>query len=118
MTDQATDLKDAAMEEEESHFVCNLGAIDAKQRRRYEALTAEMRAAAQEVEELPDGYAIRFPSDRHIHSAVGEWITLERLCCPFLRFALETDGEGRHTWLRLTGREGVKNFLRSEIGLA
>jgi len=46
----------------------------------------------------------------------AEFISLERLCCPFLRFSLEVEPEGGPIWLRLTGREGVKAFIREEVG--
>ena len=118
MTEQTTDLKDATLEENEYSIACDLSGINAHQRRRYETLIAEMRTAGQEARELPDGYAFRFPSEGSIFLAISEWITLERLCCPFLRLVLETDGEGGPTWLRVTGREGVKEFLRAELGIS
>ena len=115
MTEQITDLKDAILQEDQPPIECDLSGINIHLRRRYEALRVEMRTAVQEARELPDGYAIRFPSEGSIFLAIAEWITLERLCCPFLRFALEMDSEGGPTWLRLTGREGVKEFLRAEL---
>ena len=117
MTERATDNKDATLEESGSRIACDLSGIDANQRRRYETLTAELRAAGQEVRELPDGYAIRFPSKQSILSGIEEWIALERQCCPFLRLVLETDSEGGPTWLRITGGQGVKEFLRAELGI-
>ena len=45
----------------------------------------------------------------------AEFIALERLCCPFLNFGLEIKAEGGPVWLRLSGREGVKAFIREEI---
>ena len=115
MTEQITDLKDAILQEDQPPIACDLSGINIHQRRRYEALRVEMRTAVQEARELPDGYAFRFPSEGSIFLAISEWITLERLCCPFLRFVLETDGEGGPTWLRLTGRDGVKEFLRAQF---
>src|SRR5215471_8461622 len=49
-----------------------------------------------------------------IHDA-AEFITLERLCCPFYDFALESEREGGPVWLTLTGREGVKEFAKIEF---
>jgi len=45
----------------------------------------------------------------------AEFISLEKLCCPFLAFRLDIDAEGGPVKLRLTGREGVKAFIREEI---
>jgi hypothetical protein len=44
---------------------------------------------AGETRGLPDGYAVRFPSDPTLFVKVAEWITLERLCCSFLAFGLD-----------------------------
>ena len=117
MTERATDSKDTTLEANGAHIACDLSGIDAGQRQRYETLTAEIRAAGQEVRELPDGYAIRLPSEQSNLSRIEEWIALERQCCPFLRLVLETDGEGGPTWLRITGGEGVKEFLQAELGM-
>jgi hypothetical protein len=47
---------------------------------------------------------------------LAEFISLEKLCCPFLSFVVDVEREGGPVWLRLTGREGVKAFIREEIG--
>ncbi len=64
---------------------------------------------------MPDGYAFRLPGEHDLITKTAEFISLERLCCPFLRFALEVGAEGGDVWLRLTGREGVKEFIREEV---
>lgn len=46
----------------------------------------------------------------------AEFISLERLCCPFFGFALDVAPEGGALWLSLTGRDGVKPFIAAEIG--
>ncbi len=45
----------------------------------------------------------------------AEFISLEKLCCPFLSLEIEVEAEGGPVWLRLTGREGVKAFIREEV---
>jgi len=42
----------------------------------------------------------------------------ERLCCPFFGFGLRIKPEGGAVWLSLTGRDGIKPFIRAEIGQA
>jgi hypothetical protein len=71
--------------------------------------------AASEIRELPDGYAFRLAADAGTLVTAAEFVSLERLCCPFLGFALEVEPEGGPVWLRLTGREGVKAFIREEV---
>lgn len=99
----------------ESPFACNAAALDDGQRQRYAALFRQLGEARQEIRELPDGYAFRYPADAPMIQAVAEFVTYERLCCPFFAFTMEVESEGGALWLRLTGREGVKEFIRSEM---
>jgi hypothetical protein len=91
--------------------------MNAEQRARYRDVTQQMRAATPVIEELADGYALRFGMDSSLCLVVAEFITLERLCCPFLDLMLEVAREGGPMQLKLTGSEGVKQFLRMELGL-
>jgi hypothetical protein len=101
----------------ESPIACNLNALDKEQRRRHQSLTAQLRAAVQETRELLDGYSFRLPSDEATIQRTAEWIVLERRCCPFIAFGLEAGRENGPLWLSLTGREGVKPFLKTELGI-
>jgi hypothetical protein len=47
----------------------------------------------------------------------AEWISFERLCCPFFSFQLDIASEGAPIWLRMTGREGVKQFMQVEFDI-
>ncbi len=47
----------------------------------------------------------------------AEFITRERLCCPFFRFELALEPGSEALALRLTGPEGVREFIRQEMGL-
>ena len=94
-------------------LTCRLDALEGPQTLRYQELRKAMKSAV-ETRELPDGYAVRFPSDPTLFVKVAEWITLERLCCSFLAFGLdwsERDG----VVLRLTGGPGVKAFLGTQL---
>ncbi|HET9529663.1 MAG TPA: hypothetical protein VFQ92_04880 [Blastocatellia bacterium] len=101
----------------EAVIACRLGALDAARRERHQSLRKRLNDSVQEVRELPDGYALRLPAETEMILATAEWVTLERLCCPFFVFELEIGDEGAPMWLRLTGGEGVKEFLRAELGL-
>ena len=101
----------------ESPLACNMAALSDEQRQRILVLVKQIRAAGQELRELPDGYALRLPAESSTVRDVAEYITLERLCCPFFRFEMEVEKEGGPMWLRLTGREGVKDFTKLELGL-
>ena len=68
--------------------------------------------AVQEIKELPNGWAWRLPSTSEILLLVAEDLNMERLCCPFVNYTLEIESNHGPFWLRMTGREGVKEFLR------
>ncbi|MCU1259012.1 MAG: hypothetical protein JWO80_1897 [Bryobacterales bacterium] len=46
---------------------------------------------------------------------VAEWISMEKLCCPFLTFQLETSGSEADYSLRVSGPTGVKELLGAEF---
>jgi hypothetical protein len=100
-----------------SGFSCNLSALDQEQRRRHAILAKDLFPKHLEVQELPDGYGFRFPNTRSLFTALSEWATLEQLCCPFLTLTLELQHDQGPIWLRATGRNGVKDFLRAELGI-
>ena len=102
---------------QESPFACNMSALDAEGRKRHKAVSEQMRAAVKEVQPLPDGYAFRFEPEQATILLASEFIARERLCCPFLRFELTAEQENGPLWLRLRGREGVKEFIEAELGL-
>jgi hypothetical protein len=104
-------------EAQESPLACNMLALDAEGRKRHQVVSEQLRAAGKEVQELPDGYAFRFPAEQATILLVSEFIARERLCCPFFRFELIAEQEGGPLWLRLRGREGVKEFIKAELGI-
>jgi hypothetical protein len=101
--------------EDRSVFACKLGALDAAERERHAQLRKQMQAGVKEMRELSDGYGFRLDADAKTIMGVAEWVTLERLCCPFFNFSLAVEGD--RLWLRLTGPEGVKEFLKAEMGM-
>ena len=100
----------------ESPIACVMAALDEEQRRRRKELEERLGAFVEEVRELADGYALRLPAESRMVTDVAEFVTYERLCCPFLDFEMKVEREGGPLWLRLTGRAGVKEFVRLEFG--
>jgi hypothetical protein len=99
-----------------SPLACVMDAIAPDQRQSHLAKAKDLFRAVAEICELPAGYAFRLPNESDILKEVAEFISLERLCCPFFAFTLEVEPEGGAVWLQLTGRDGVKEFIRAEIG--
>ena len=99
-----------------SPFACNMDAIEADRRALHIATAKHLFSSVSEIKELPDGYAFRLPNESKVLLKVAEFVSLERLCCPFFGFTLDIGREGGEVWLQLTGREGVKPFIQAEIG--
>jgi len=104
------------MTEKESPFACDMTAIAPEQRGAHVATIGKLFRSVQSKRELPDGYAFELPNDSDVLLTAAEFISLERLCCPFFGFSLEIERERGSVWLSLTGRDGVKPFILAEIG--
>jgi hypothetical protein len=109
-------MKNEVHVERESPFACFMDAIEPNKRHQHIATAKFVFAAVSEVRELPNGYAFHLHNNSEMLQNVGDFISLERLCCPFFGFTLRVDREGGAVWLQLTGREGVKPFIQAEIG--
>ena len=109
-------LAEDTVSKTELPIACDLTAIDADHRDRQLQTAAEVLRLAVQVLELSDGYALRLPNETDTFLKAADYIASERLCCSFFGFALEIEPEGGAVWLKLTGREGVKAFLQSQLG--
>lgn len=103
------------MSEYDGELVCNLAAIPADERQTHQANTQALIASAQQIMELPDGYALQLPDTPNVLMQAAAYIANERLCCPFFHFALEVEPHGGAVWLKLTGSPDVKAFLRAQL---
>lgn len=96
-------------------LACRLEALDGGQRERHRAIWQQLQGAAVANRELSDGYAFGFSMDNALFVKAAEYITLERLCCPFFHFSLELEPGEETFWLKLAGGEEAKAFLASMI---
>ena len=99
----------------EPAIACDIKAIGAGDRPRYEDLLRRLRLSIWEQTELADGYLFRLNENIISLPDVAGWITMERRCCPFL--TLEVSASGSHAgWiLKLTGPTGIKPILQAEF---
>ena len=99
-----------------SPFACDRAALNPEQRKRhFDELGPELRTLIKGVRELENGYEFEFPAEWSAIEKVAEWSAGERLCCPFFDIDLRLDREHGGFRLRLTGREGVKQFIRADF---
>ncbi len=104
------------MTEKEFPFACDMTAIAPDRRGAHMETIKKLFRLVRSSRELPDGYAFELPNESDVLLTAAEFISQERLCCPFFGFALDVEREGGSVWLSLTGREGVKQFIMAEVG--
>jgi hypothetical protein len=103
-------------EEGETHFACDRLALTAQARKRhFDELGPALREMTKHVRELPSGFEFEFPSDAATVRLVSEWAAGEHLCCPFFHIDLRLEPQSGAFWVRLTGSEGVKPFIRCDF---
>ncbi len=94
-------------------IACNPNAVPTAMREQWVETGKQVYAAVQEIQDMPTGYGFLLPPDSVMLLKVAEYIANERLCCAFLHFTVEIEPNGGPLWLRLTGGEGVKEYIRS-----
>lgn len=100
----------------ESPIACRIGALSPADRERRASILRFVAAHITDVEELDDGYAVVLSWNADLWTRTAEFLIYERECCPFLDIALEAGREAGPIRVRLTGREGVKPFIKMELG--
>ena len=68
-------------------------------------------------EELENGFAFTFDGSDEIIDELSEFIKTERECCDFFTLNLIVAGDKNSCRLELTGPEGVKEFIQTELEL-
>ncbi|MBV1884964.1 MAG: hypothetical protein KUG66_01785 [Gammaproteobacteria bacterium] len=69
------------------------------------------------VEEVEEGYILRFGSLDLEMALVTEWLVLERICNSFLRYQLTLESNNGPITLLISGPSGTKDFLQMEFSL-
>ena len=100
----------------ETPFACTLEkSLSKEQREHKKQLALKMESARIATTELANGYVFQFRPDGMSFLEVAEWVATDRVCCPFFDLAIESERENGPLALRITGREGVKQFIRMEF---
>lgn len=94
---------------------CKLTTPELRQRK--ETVIASLKQQVLEKKALPDGYAYCFAGTDLMLDELNEFIKTERLCCSFFTFQLTIGSDPNATWLTITGPEGVKAFIETELNL-
>ncbi len=92
------------------------GLDDAALAARSDEVRRDLFAMAEETRELADGYAFRFAAANGWAAKLLDFVEAERRCCSFFRFELAFEPNLGPIWLRLSGPEGTKPFIRRAFG--
>lgn len=99
----------------ETPLACDLTAIKKDELELHKENGESVFRSVLEVRELSVGYAFRIPAETAIVERAGGFIARERLCCPFFSFTLEVTPERGPVWLKITGNERVKKYMKETI---
>lgn len=86
-------------------------------RKRKETILASLRKQVVKKKELPNGYAFTFVGTDKMIDELTEFVKTERQCCDFFTFGITVKGDKSETVLEITGVEGTKEFITSELEL-
>jgi hypothetical protein len=99
-----------------SPFACNRAALTPEARKHhFDEVGPSLRARITKIRELTDGFEFETPSDALTFQLLTEWVAAEHLCCPFFDIDVRLEREAGPLRLRLTGPEGVKQFIRADF---
>ena len=96
-------------------LACNMNVFTPIQREAHIQTTTKLIRAVQSVQEVENGYEFTFPNETDFIFKIAEFISNERLCCPFLKFTLNVFSNREPVSLSLTGPIGTQEFLRAEF---
>jgi hypothetical protein len=102
----------------QTRFYCNMKALSGTERIKHLALTGKLIMFRKEIVESEKGYEFQFSPSTVSLADLASWVSAESKCCPFFDFHIDLEKEGRLVCLRLTGEDGIKEFIRSEFKVA
>ena len=100
-------------ENKSSELVCKLTTPELQDRK--ETILKSLKTKIVQKKELENGYAFKFSGTDEILDELTEFIKTERACCDFFVFGLSISGDKSEAWLELTGPEGAKDFILTEL---
>ena len=101
----------------QNKFYCNSKALTAEERAHHKRLGDKLIRARKALVETEKGYEFQFsPSDVTL-AELADWVTAESKCCPFFDFHIDLENQRKLICLRLTGEQGIKQFIREEFML-
>lgn len=94
---------------------CKLTSKELQQRKA--TVLAGLKDQVLEKKDLHNGFAFKFKGTDKMIDDIIEFVKTERKCCDFFTFTLSFSGDGSEAWLELTGPDGAKDFISTELGM-
>ncbi len=101
----------------QSKFFCNTKALTPEERAHHKQLSEKLMAVRKEIVETEKGYEFQFSPQNVTLAELADWVLAESKCCSFFDFHIDLENEGKLICLRVTGEEGIKQFIRTEFGV-
>lgn len=101
----------------QNKFYCNIKALTPEERAHHKQLGDKLTAVRKAVVEIEKGFEFQFSPQDVTIAELADWVVAESKCCPFFDFHIDLENQGKLICLRLTGEEGIKQFIRAEFSL-
>lgn len=99
----------------EKNLTCKLTSKELRDRK--ETVLAELRKKILVKVELENGFQYSFEGTDEMVDQLTLFVKTERQCCDFFDYQIQVKGSADKTDLKITGPQGVKGFIRDELGL-
>ncbi|WP_276484809.1 hypothetical protein [Paraflavitalea pollutisoli] len=96
-------------------MTCKLTSLELRQRKA--TVIASLKKQIVERKELSNGFSYKFKGTDSVIDELTMFIKTERQCCDFFEFGLSVKGDGSTAWLTITGEQGVKDFITTELDM-
>ena len=96
-------------------IACNMNVFTPAERESHIQTATQLFQTVQRIVDVERGYEFIFSSESATIVKLAEFISKEKLCCPFLEFTLKMVPNYETASLLLTGPEGIPEFLREEF---
>jgi len=96
-------------------FACKLTTPELRERKA--TIIASLKKQMLKKKDLKNGFAYKFSGSDAMVDELTMFVKTERACCDFFIFNLSISGDKSEAWLEITGRKGVKDFIKTELDL-
>lgn len=106
-------MENSNIDNHTEQLVCKL--IGAEKMKKKELLKTEIFSQVKGIDELENGYILKFEDKDDILLKLTDYLMIEKECCPFFIFDLNIQPNSNGISLKITGQEGAKDMLKPLI---